>query len=121
MLERERLTMNNIFFIIIAVVLIIYIITSVRMGRLSVSASFGWVLASLAMLILAIFPKSLDWLAVSLGIEYPPALFLTLCVVLLFTISFNYSKKIAQLQSRVTDLAQEVSILKSVNEKDGKK
>lgn len=109
--------MNNIFFIIVAAILIIYIIVSVRHQKLSVEASFGWVLASLAMLFLAIFPKSLDWLAAALGIEYPPALFLTLCVVLLFTIDFNYSKKIADLQGKVTDLAQEVSILRAAKKR----
>lgn len=109
--------MNNNFFIIIAVIVICYIIYSVRKGNLNVSTSFGWILASIAMLILAIFPYSLDWLALFLGISYPPALFLTLCVVVLIVIDFNYSKKIAKLQEKVTDLAQEVSILKEEKNK----
>ena len=67
------------------------------------------------MLLLSIFPYSLDWLARLLGIEYPPALFLTLCVIMLLLLDFNFSKKIAKLQEKVTDLAQEVSILKEKN------
>ena len=65
------------------------------------------------MLFFAIFPKSLDWLALFLGISYPPALFLTLCVVLLLIIDFNYSKKIDDLEKKTVDLAQELSILKA--------
>ena len=105
--------MNSIPLIIIALLVIIYILFSVRTGRLSPQASFGWMLASIAMLILAIFPHSIDWIAVSLGIEYPPALFLTLCVVLLLVINFGHNKKIADLQAKVIDLAEQVSILKS--------
>ena len=104
--------MNNIFFIIIALTVIAYIIVSVRNGRLSAKTSFGWMLVSVVMLILAIFPKSLDWFAITLGVEYPPALLLTLCVVLLFIINFGHSKKIADLQAKVIDLAEQLSILK---------
>ena len=105
--------MNNLLFIVIALALIIYIIMSVRQSRLSVKTSFGWMLASLLMLFLAIFPKSLDWLATILGVEYPPTLILILCVVLLFTINFNYGKKISELQNKIISLAQEVSILRA--------
>lgn len=111
--------MNNIFFIVVAFAMIIYIFISVRQEKLSVQSSFGWIIASILMLILAIFPKSLDWVASSLGIEYPPAFFLTLCVVLLFAISFSYGKKIANLQAKITDLTQEINILKFG--KNGKK
>lgn len=104
--------MNNVYFIILSVIIIIYIIHSVRKGHLSIKASFVWILASIVMLLLSIFPYSIDWLARSLGIEYPPTLLLTMCIVVLLIQNFNISNKIAKLQERVTDLAQEVSILK---------
>ena len=107
--------MNNVYFIVLSIIIIIYIIHSVRNGHLSIKTSFGWIIASIAMLLLSIFPYSLDWLARLLGIEYPPALFLTLCVIMLLLLDFNFSKKIAKLQEKVTDLAQEVSILKEKN------
>lgn len=110
--------MNNIFFIVLSVIIIIYTIHLVRKQHLNIKTSFFWILASIIMLILSIFPYSIDWLAKLIGIEYPPALFLTLCVVLLLIIDFNFSNKIAKLQERVTDLAQEISVLKS---KDGGK
>ena len=104
--------MNNMYFIILSVVIIIYIIHSVRKGQLGIKTSFVWILMSIIMLLLSIFPYSIDWFADFLGIEYAPALFLTLCVVLLLILDFNYSKKIAKLQEKVTDLAQEVSVLR---------
>lgn len=105
--------MNTTPLIILASIVIVYILFSVKTERLSPKTSFGWMLASVAILFLAIFPHSIDWLATSLGIEYPPALFLTLCIVLLLIINFGHSKKIANLQTKVTDLAEQVSILKA--------
>ncbi len=105
--------MKNVYFIILAILVIIYIIGSVRKNQLSIKTSFGWVIASLIMLILSIFPYSMDWLAELLGISYPPALFLTLCIVFLVIQNFNFSKKLESQQEKIVDLAQEVSILKS--------
>ena len=110
--------MNNVYFIVLSVIIILYTIHLVRKGHLNIKTSFFWILASIFMLLLSIFPYSIDWLARLLGIEYPPALFLTLCVVFLLILDFNFSNKIAKLQEKVTDLAQEISVLRS---KDGDK
>ena len=110
--------MNNIIFIIISLIIIIYMLISIRKSKLSVQNSFLWIVFCVVLLILSIWPKSLDWLANILHISYPPALFLTMAVVLLFIINFIYSKRIESLQKKVTDLAQELSIVKEeINER----
>lgn len=111
--------MNNLYFIGIALLIIIYIFYSIRKNKLSVTNSFIWILFGIIILVLAIFPYSLDWLARMVGIDYPPALFLTIAVVILFITNFQYSKKIEDLHKKVIDLGQELSILKS--EKESKK
>lgn len=111
--------MSNIPFIIIAIAVILYIIISIRRDKLSVAASFGWIIFCLLMLFFAIFPTSLDNLAFSLGISYPPTLFLTICIVVLFVSNFRDDKTIDELKKKVDDLSQEVSILKG--EKNDKK
>lgn len=113
--------MKNIYFIILSLVVIAYIIVSIRRNKLSVKTSFGWIMFCIVMLILSIWPKSLDWLAKALGITYPPALFLTLCVIILLIIDFSYSKKIEELRIRVIDLAQELTLLKGEKNNKEKK
>lgn len=105
--------MHNIFFIIIAILVIIYIFYSIRKNRLSIANSFIWILFCIILLILSIWPTSLDWLANIMGISYPPALFLTIVAVILFIMNFVQSKKIEDLHKKVIDLGQELSILKS--------
>ncbi len=102
--------MKNIYFIILAVLVVIYMLSSIRKNKLSIKTSFGWIMGAIAMIILAIFPKSLDWLSYLLGIEYPPALFLTLCVIVLFIIDFNNSKKLEEYRQKIIELDQRLAI-----------
>ena len=111
--------MNNIPFIVIAVLVIIYILASIRREKLSVAASCGWFLFCIGMLFFAIFPYSIDWLSQLMGISYPPTLFLIICIIILFIGNFRDDKKVDQLEKKVTDLAQEINILKG--EQNGKK
>jgi len=105
--------MKNIYFIILSIIVILYILYSIRKGQLSVKASFCWILASIVMLVLSIFPYSIDWVAEQLNIAYAPTLLLTGAIVFLVILNFNFSKKIAKHQEKITDLAQELSILKA--------
>lgn len=107
--------MNNIFFIIFSLLIIVYIFYSIRKNKLDIPNSFIWIVFCVILLILSIWPTSLDWLANILGISYPPTLFLTIAVVILFIMIFVQSKKIEDLHKKVIDLGQELSILKNKN------
>ena len=107
--------MHNIFFIIFALLIILYIFYSIRKNKLSIANSFIWIVFCIILLVLSIWPTSLDWLANVLGIAYPPALFLTIAVVILFVMNFVQSKKIEDLH-----LGQELSILKSTQKESPK-
>lgn len=109
--------MKRIYFIIIALFAILYVVMEVRKNKFSIKESFYWVLASIIMLVLAIFPKLFDNLAAFLGIGYPPSLLFTLCIVFLLFINFRNSKRIAEQQEKIIDLAQHIAILESGDEK----
>lgn len=104
--------MNKIYFIIIALICMIYIISEVRKKKFSIKESFWWFVASVLMLLLAIFPYSINWLAKIFGVDYPPSLFFVFCIIFLTFINFRNSKKIAEQQDKIIELAQQVSIIK---------
>lgn len=104
--------MNNIYFVIIAIILMIYIVHVVRKNKLSIKASFWWLVGSVIILLLSIFPYSINWLAEIFGIAYPPALLLTLAVVFLLFINFQDSRHISEQQAKITELAEQVALLK---------
>ncbi len=104
--------MKKIYFIIIAIICMIYIISEVRKKKFSIKESFWWFVASVVMLLLSIFPYSINWLAKIFGVEYPPSLFFVFCIIFLTFINFRNSKKIAEQQEKIIELAQQVSIIK---------
>lgn len=110
--------MKNIFFIIAALVVIIYMLISIRKNRLDVTTSFIWIVFCVLMLVLAIWPKSIDILAPLFGVGYAPVLVLTFTTIVLFVMNFIQYKKIEELHKKVNDLGQELSIVKEeLNEK----
>ena len=70
------------------------------------------------MLVLAIFPYSIDFFATKLNISYTPSLLFVLCIIFLLFIVFRNSRRISELQMKVIELGQEVSILKEKVNRD---
>lgn len=110
--------MNNIYFIIIAILCIIYIGSVVRKRKFSVKESFFWMVAAFLMLLLSIFPYSIDFIAKFFGVEYPPTLFLVFCIIFLVFVNFRNSKRIAEQQEKIIELAQNIAILKEKEDEE---
>ncbi len=103
--------MRKIYFIIVAILAIVYVVTQVRKSKFSIKESIYWFIASIIILVLAIFPTILDNLAGFIGIGYPPSLFFVLCILFLLFINFRSSRKIAEQQEKIIELAQRLAIL----------
>ena len=103
--------MKNIYFIIASLAALIYVVVEVRKNHFSVKESFWWVVAALGMVLLSIFPYTFDYLANFLSISYGPSLLFVICIVFLLFINFRSSKKISDMQMKITDLAEHIAIL----------
>lgn len=103
--------MKNQYFILVIIILIIYMFKSVLKSNMSVKESFFWLIGSIGALLLAIFPKSIDFIANFLGVSYPPTILLVACIVFLLFMNFRDSKRIASQQEKIVDLAQRLALL----------
>lgn len=101
----------NLLFIIIGIILIVYIIKSVMNKNFDMYESIFWIIATIAIILLAMFPKSLDTISAKLGISYSPSLVFLLGVVFLLFINFKQSRLLNQEKQKTTELAQELAIL----------
>ncbi len=104
--------MNNIYFIVISIFILLYVVNGVRKKTFSIKESFWWVIGAVIMLFLSIFPYSIDWIAKRLSISYPPSLLFIVCIVFLLFQNFRDSKRISELQIKTIELAQELAIVK---------
>lgn len=101
----------NYFFVILAIVFIIYVYLNVKDQELSIKESFFWMVGSIVMLFLSMFYKMVDKVAVLLGVWYPPSLVFLIAIMFLLFINFRNSKKIYKQNERIVELAQKLSIL----------
>lgn len=111
----------NLFFVFVGIALIIYIINAVINKRFAIYESIFWILGTVVIIILAAFPKSLDSIALKLGINYSPSLVFLISIVFLLFINFKQSKLLNDTTQKLIDTSQEVAILKEkINEMDKK-
>ncbi len=103
----------NIFFVVVAIISIIYILYEIRKEKLSVSDSMFWLLGCLVIAILSIFPNIIIYISNFVGIEYAPSLLFLLAIIALIGLNFKQVKRIRKLEEKITDLAQNLAIIKA--------
>lgn len=101
----------NYFFIIIAIIFIIYILHVIKNKTFSIKESMFWVFGAIIILVFAIFPKLVDEIAMRLDIAYPPSLLFLIGILFLLLINFRNTQKISKQNEKITELAQIGSIL----------
>lgn len=101
----------NIFYIILGILLIIYIIKEVINKTFDIYESIFWIIATIAITILAIFPQIIDKIALKLGVFYAPSLLFLLGLIFLIFINFKQSKKLSEQQIKIIELSQHMAIL----------
>ena len=106
----------NYFFVLVAIIFICYVFSIIKKGEFSVEESIFWVIGTVVVLVLSIWPKILDKVANKLNIEYPPSLLFLITSIFLLFIIFRDTKKISKQNNKITEIAQRVSILEYENE-----
>ena len=100
----------NYFFIVIAIIFMIYVYFNVKKQDFTIEESVFWILGSIVLLFLSIFYKQLDKLATILGIWYAPSLVFLIAILFLLLMNFRSSKKISKQNEKIIELAQRLSI-----------
>lgn len=89
--------------------------------RLSENQSLIWLIGTVGLLILSIFPNILHWVAQLLGISWAPASLIFFFLIVIFFIIFHHTIAISTLENQVTELAMQVTLLKDANKELEKK
>lgn len=89
------------------------IVWLVRKDRLHVNHGFGWILAAIGFAFLGFAPELIDTLSKRLGIGYPPALGLTIAVIMIVIKILLMDIERSRLEVRNERLAQRLAILET--------
>lgn len=107
----------HIFVIVATLVMVAFVISSVRQHRLKSKYSLLWIAIAAVMVPLAAFPGLLNHTSYWLGIYYPPATVLALAVAFLFVVVVHYSWELSRMEDRTRTLAEEVALLRAEHER----
>ena len=103
----------QLFAIIIGVVFLVMMIELIRKNRVTLKYALLWLFSGLVLLVLAIFPQALNWIARLIGVYNPVnALFaILLCCGLVLMISFSVI--VSGNKKAVVRLTQKISLLEN--------
>ena len=100
----------NLFFILISVLTIIYIIKKIRKHKLNIDDSIVWIIWSIILLILSIFPKISIFFAKQMGFQSTSNFILCLFVFVSYIMLFFQNIKISELKEKNKEIIQKTSI-----------
>ncbi len=100
----------NIFFIIISIMTIIYIIRKIRKHKLNIDDSVVWIIWSIILLVLSVFPKISFFFAEKFGFQSTSNFILCLFVFVSYILLFFQNIKISELKEKNKEIIQKTSI-----------
>jgi hypothetical protein len=107
---------QKVFFLIIAVALLLTILDLVRRRRMRVEYSWVWIAGGCTTIVLIIQYDLLIWLTGVVGAAIPTSTLFFLCVLYLAALSLDYSVRLSSLRWQVKELSQELALLRHDHE-----
>jgi len=104
-------TETRIFLFVCGVLILGFVINLLRTRRLKEEFALLWLVAAIVLVAAPLGIDLLDRLAYAVGIEYPPALILTIAIICLLGILFQFSLRISRYSDQLKVLAQDVALL----------
>lgn len=99
--------------ILAALVVTVAVVESLRRGIVAERFAVLWIVVSVVMLVLAIFPSVGFWITDLLGVSLPANLLFFAVAMLLLLVSVQFSYEIGKLHSRTRRLAEDVALLQA--------
>lgn len=102
----------QVFLIIVTISIFIFLIRDVKKGKLRTEYALMWILFSLGLVIISIFPQLVFYVSRILGIASPSNAAFLVVIMFLIILVYNLFSKVSTLEERVKNLVHEVAIQK---------
>lgn len=100
----------RIILILAAVGLMVFMLHSIKKSKMSIEDAMFWVVFSLLIVIISIFPQIPTTLSDAIGFQSPVNLVFLFFIFILIVRDFLSNRRISQLENRVKELSQQISI-----------
>ena len=105
----------RIILVVISMLSMMNVMKRVRRFKLQIENSIFWIIFSLLLILVAVFPDPMFWLAELLGIQSPANM------VFLLIKTFNLTLEISQLQYKIQELVQKIALDENKKNKEADK
>jgi len=109
------------FVVFVAVAIALVVVFYIRRWRLREEYSLLWLFLSAALIVLTIDQGVMEWAADRLDVAYSPAVLFFLALAFVAVMLFHYSLEISRLSDQNKILVQELSLLRTKVESDGRR
>ena len=107
----------QILLIIFTVLFFIVLVKNVKKGKLRTDYALAWILCSIALIILSVFPQIAFFAARLIGvISTANIVFAAIIFMLIISLVYVLFNKVSMLEEKQKNLIQEVAILKKKND-----
>ncbi|MEQ3038637.1 DUF2304 domain-containing protein [Thomasclavelia ramosa] len=112
----------QVVLIIMTVLLFITLTRNVKKGKLRTDYALGWIVCSISLIIISIFPQIVYFCARIIGVMSASNMIFAIIIFLLIILVYMLFSKVSLLEEKQKDLIQELGILKESNnlENNGK-
>ena len=107
----------KIIIVLLSFSLFMFVLNLIRKRQLKIEHSVLWLVVSATILVASIWHDLADGVAHFLGVEYPPALFLSIAIFFSLAILMHFSIELSKLKDQNKNLTQELAIYKDIIEK----
>ena len=104
-----------------AFLFVLLVFSTVNRKKLQMGDSLLWLLVSVLLIIVAIFPQLCVWASQLIGIETPSNFIYLICIAALFALVFHLTVKQSSMERKTRRLIQTISIDRYLREKEDRK
>ncbi len=100
----------RLFFIALGLLVLLFVVTSLRKKRLKEQYALLWLLMAVALVAAPLFIDIIDTIAYAIGIDYPPAFIIVIALICFVLIFFQVSMTISRFSEQIKSLAQDLAL-----------
>jgi|SRR5690554_3754943 len=105
--------MTTLTIFIIGAILSVSILFLVRKGKMHGPYATWWLLVAVCAIIVSSFPQIVDWIAMRVGITYPPTLILVVAISLILIRMLTMDLALSRKEQKIRRLTQRLAILEA--------
>lgn len=108
---------TRVVLIIGSILFFIFLLRTVKKAKLNIDVATLWIVFSLAMILLAIFPEVVYFFTSLIGIDAPVNGIYLVIIFIMLVMIFGLYMKISKLEIKINKLTETIAIEKKKNEK----